>query len=80
MVGGAGGENLELIPGEKIVQSWHASDWPQNHMSRVTFKLSAVKGGTRLNFTHSGVPHNQYQAIKQGWIDNYWEPLREYLE
>ena len=31
------GVNLELVPDEKIVQTWHGSDWPAGHYSRVTF-------------------------------------------
>lgn len=74
------GSNLELVPDEKIVQAWHASDWPDGHMSKATFALAAVPAGTRLTFTHSGVPDEHYEEIKQGWIDFYWSPLREYLE
>jgi activator of HSP90 ATPase len=74
------GSNLELVADEKIVQAWHASDWPEGHLSRVTFKLTATKGGTRLAFTHRGVPEDQVASIKQGWIDNYWQPLKVMLE
>ena len=70
------GTNLELVPDQKIVQAWHASEWPAGHMSRVTYRLTPVKGGTRLDFTHSGVPDQFFDDIKQGWIDNYWQPLR----
>lgn len=73
------GTNLELVPDEKIVQAWHASEWPEGHISRVTFKISEVKGGTRLIFTHRGVPDEEYESIKQGWIDNYWVPMRAML-
>ena len=70
------GTNLELVPDKKIVQAWHASEWPAGHLSRVTYRLTPVKGGTRLDFTHSGVPDQFFDDIKQGWIDNYWQPLR----
>ncbi|MEP7357070.1 MAG: SRPBCC family protein [Anaerolineales bacterium] len=71
------GRNLELMPDRKIVQAWHASEWPAGHTSRVTYRLTPVKGGTRLDFTHSGVPEQFFDDIKQGWIDNYWQPLRD---
>ena len=70
------GTNLELVPDKKIVQAWHASEWPEGHLSKVTFRLTPVKAGTRLDFTHSGVPEQFFDDIKQGWIDNYWQPLR----
>jgi activator of HSP90 ATPase len=74
------GTNVELVPNRKIVQIWHASDWPNGHLSRVTFQLTPIKGGTRLAFTHRGVPEDDVASIKQGWIDNYWLPLKSMLE
>jgi uncharacterized protein YndB with AHSA1/START domain len=74
------GRNLELVPDQKIVQTWHAADWPEDHTSRVTFRLTPVKGGTRLTFTHNGVPDGHYEAIKQGWIEHYWTPMKAMLE
>jgi activator of HSP90 ATPase len=73
------GRNLELAPDQKIVQAWHASEWPAGHMSKVTFKLSPVPGGTRLSFTHSGVPEKFVDAIRQGWIHSYWTPMKAML-
>jgi activator of HSP90 ATPase len=74
------GVNLELVQDEKIVQTWHAADWPEGHDSRVAFSLKPVQGGTRLSFTHTGVPDEHYESIKQGWIEHYWTPMRAMLE
>jgi activator of HSP90 ATPase len=74
------GENLELIPDQKIVQSWRYSDWPDGHYSTATFSLEPVPGGTRLTFTQSGVPDDKYEDIKQGWKDYYWKPMKQMLE
>ena len=74
------GTNLELVPDEKIVQSWRASDWQEGHYSKATFKLSKVEKGTRLDFTQTGVPEDQYEDISQGWKDYYWGPMKEFLE
>ena len=74
------GTNLELVPDEKIVQTWRASDWQEGHYSKVTFKLSKVEKGTRLDFTQTGVPEDQYEDISQGWKDYYWGPMKEFLE
>jgi activator of HSP90 ATPase len=73
------GVNLELIPDEKIVQTWRYEDWPKGHFSRATFLLQALDGKTRLTFTQSGVPATFYEDIKQGWIDYYWTPMKEML-
>lgn len=74
------GTNMELVPDQKIVQSWRYSDWPEGHYSKVTFSLKEVAGGTRLTFTQTGVPLEHYEDIAQGWRDYYWEPMKEMLE
>jgi len=74
------GVNLELIRDRKIVQFWRARNWPPFHYSTVTFDLKKDKGGTRLSFTQVGVPDNDYQAKKRGWIHSYWEPMKKLLE
>ena len=74
--GYATGKNMELVPDAKIVQSWRASDWPEGAMSQVTYALAAVPAGTRLTFTHSGVPEAEAESIKGGWIEHYWTPLK----
>ena len=74
------GVNLELVPDEKIVQSWRGSDWPEDHYYKATFALKKVEGGTRLTFTQTDVPEDQYESISQGWRDYYWKPMKEMLE
>jgi activator of HSP90 ATPase len=78
--GYAEGVNLELVPDQKIVQTWRASDWPAGHYSKVTFSLKEVESGTRLSFSQTGVPEDQYEDILQGWKDYYWQPMKEMLE
>ncbi|MFC2036004.1 SRPBCC family protein [Chloroflexota bacterium] len=74
------GVNLELVPDQKIVQSWRYSDWPEGHYSKATFSLREVPGGTSLIFTQTGLPAEFYEDIKQGWQDYYWEPMKDMLE
>ena len=71
------GENLEIIPDKKIVQTWVSSDLPKGIATKVTFHLRPDKGRTKLSFTHSGVPENRYEDLRKGWIDFYWEPLKQ---
>ena len=73
------GSNLKLIPDREIVQSWRAVDWPEGHISTVTFVLLRIPEGTRLNFTHEGVPDGTEEEFEQGWIDNYWDPMKRAL-
>jgi activator of HSP90 ATPase len=74
------GKNIELVPDQKIVQDWRAVDWPEGYYSRVVFEFTAVPEGTRLDFTHTDVPEGTEQEFTQGWIDNYWEPMKVFLE
>ena len=74
------GENIELAPDEKIEQTWRAGDWPEGHYSRISFSLKAIEGSTRLTFSQTGIPAEQYDDIAQGWRDYYWAPLKEMLE
>jgi len=74
------GVNLELVPDQKIVQSWRYGDWPEGHYSEATFLLEEIKGGTQLTFTQTGVPEEHYDDIAQGWHDYYWESMKELLE
>ena len=74
------GVNLELVPGQRIVQSWRYSDWPSGHYSTATFSLAEVSGRTRLTFTQTGVPAEAYEDIRQGWRDYYWRPMKQLLE
>lgn len=78
--GYATGKNIELVPGQKIVQTWHASDWEEDVISTVTFELQPIKTGTELIFTHEGVPAEHSKSIAQGWKDFYWAPMKELLE
>ena len=71
------GVNIELVPDEKIVQTWRMGDWPKGHYSKATFSFKEVDGKTKFTFTQTGVPEEFYEDIKQGWIDYYWTPLKE---
>ena len=76
----ATGKNVELVSDKKIVQDWRAADWPEGYFSRVTFELTAVPEGTRLDFTHAELPEGTEEEFTQGWIENYWEPMKAYFE
>jgi activator of HSP90 ATPase len=75
------GRNLELEKGKHIVQEWVTVEWPEGFPpSRLEFTLRKVSGGTELKMVHSGVPADQEEELKQGWIDNYWDLLKSYFE
>jgi len=74
------GTNVKLVPDKEIVQNWRGSDWPEGHYSKARFLLKKSKDGTILDFIQIGVPADLYDAIKQGWFEYYWEPMKEMLE
>lgn len=76
------GENVELVKDEKIVQTWKAEEdcWPEGHYSKVVFALKKTKDGTKLTFTHSGIPVECGTRFDDGWKEFYWEPMKEALE
>jgi len=74
------GTNKELVQDTKIVQTWRANDWPDDHYSTMTITLSPVSSKTKLSFVQTGVPEDQYEEISQGWYAYYWDPLKKVLE
>ena len=75
------GKNLELEKGKRIVQEWMTTEWPENcPRSRLELTFKKVKQGTEISMIHSEVPAEQADDITQGWIDFYWEPLKEYFK
>ena len=78
--GYATGKNVEVIKDKKIVQTWRASDWPKGAESKVTFEFMPKSDGCELSFTQTGVPEEFLSDIEQGWKDNYWRLMKDYLK
>jgi uncharacterized protein YndB with AHSA1/START domain len=58
------GRNLELIPGERIVQSWRTTRFTDAHAdSIITVTLQTVAAGTKLTLVHSNVPDDQLREL-----------------
>ena len=76
------GYNIELEPGKKIVQAWHFGEdgWPEDHYSTCIFTFEPIKEGTRLTFIQQDVPDFNYENLKSGWKEFYWEPMKKHLK
>jgi activator of HSP90 ATPase len=72
------GENMEIVNDKKIVQKWRGSDWPENHFSIATFDIKRIPGGTKLAFTQTDVPEDQYESIKEGWGEYYCDKMKKF--
>ena len=74
------GRNLELVPGERIVQSWRTTEFDDEHEdSIVTVTLEEVEDGTLLTLIHSQVPEGQTSYQEGGWEEHYFEPMKAYF-
>lgn len=74
------GRNLELVPGERIVQSWRTTHFTDEHEdSIITITLDEVADATLLTLVHSNVPDGQTSYERGGWQEHYFEPMREYF-
>ena len=75
------GKTLELVPNQRIVQSWRTSEFPEEASdSRLEVLLEEVSGGTKVTLTHSDLPEEQAESYRQGWEDFYFKPMKEYFE
>lgn len=74
------GRNLELIPGQRIVQSWRTSEFDaEDEDSIVTIALQEIDDGTLLTLQHSNVPEAHRSYEEGGWQSNYFEPMTVYF-
>ena len=74
------GRNLELVPGERIVQSWRTADFADEHGdSVITVTLEDADEGALLTLLHSNVPDEQTSYERGGWQEYYFEPMKRYF-
>lgn len=74
------GVTLELEPGGRIVQSWRTDEFPADAPdSRLELQLVPDAGGTLLTLTHTEIPEGLAHRYEEGWIANYFEPMRTYF-
>jgi len=75
------GQNLAIVPGRLIVQSWRGSNWKKRDLdSTLVLVFSRVAGGGRIAMTHVNVPDANAASITRGWSEYYWKPFRKYLK
>ena len=74
------GKNIELVRGERIVQSWRTTQFSDSDPDSIlTVKLAPTEGGTRLTLVHSNAPDDYKGYEEGGWEDNYFAPMKEYF-
>ena len=74
------GKYLELDDGKRVVQEWTSTDFPKGaDPSRLELCFNKVPEGTELVMVHSKVPEEIADDAAEGWIEWYWDPLKEYF-
>ena len=74
------GATLVLEPNRRIVQTWRTTDFPEGSAdSRLEVLLEEVQVGTKLTLIHSEIPDCQGEDYRQGWVENYFNPMEEYF-
>ncbi len=74
------GVTLELEPPRRILQSWRTSEFPEDAPdSLLELLLEPAQGGTQLTLRHSNIPDGQGDEYRQGWDDNYFQPMLAYF-
>jgi len=74
--GSVEGENLEIVPGKKIVQKWRFSSWPANHYSTVTIDIDEKGGKSNLTLTQKDVPDSDKDRAEGGWNENFFKRIK----
>jgi len=71
------GNNLELEPGKRIVQSWRTAEFPDGAPdSRLEIVLAPARGGTRLTLRNTELPHGDGPKYRDGWTEHYFAPMK----
>lgn len=73
------GEIVECEPNARLAQTWHPNDWTITD-SVVTFTLTPVRGGTRVDLVHENVQPEDFEGTRNGWKEVYVGAIKKMLE
>lgn len=75
------GQNIEIIPYKKIVQSWRTTDFKdQDPDSRLEISFSQKEDHTLLSISHSNLPEGSGETYKKGWKSFYFNHMKKYFD
>ena len=73
------GEILELDYAKRIYTTWRSDDFPPGHPnSKCEVLFEEHPRGTLITINHTGIPMGQKEDYMEGWVDNYFAPMKEY--
>jgi activator of HSP90 ATPase len=71
---------LELKKGERVLQEWTTTEWPEGYPpSHLELRFKSKGKRTELTMIHSKVPAEQVEYYAGGWKEWYWEPMKKYF-
>jgi activator of HSP90 ATPase len=73
------GRNVEMIPGQRLVQAWRPTHWDPGQYSIVKFELKPKGSETIIVLDHTGFPEGEFDHLNPGWKLRYWDPLKKFL-
>jgi activator of HSP90 ATPase len=73
------GRQIELVPGERIVQAWRFPAWEPGAYSVVKFSLASEGDGTRLVIDQHGEPVDWHDHLDANWPTFYLNPLTKHF-
>jgi activator of HSP90 ATPase len=73
------GRNVEMIPGQRLVQAWRPTHWDAGLYSIVKFELKPQGSETMIVLDHTGFPAGEFDHLNPGWKLRYWDPLKKFL-
>jgi uncharacterized protein YndB with AHSA1/START domain len=74
------GVNLELDPPLRILQTWRTTEFEDtdpDSLLEITFEPDEM--GTRVTIRHTQLPEHGMQ-YQQGWIEAYFNPMKNYFK
>jgi activator of HSP90 ATPase len=77
--GNVTGRQIELVPGQRLVQAWRFPQFAPGTYSMVSFTLTAEAGGTRLVIQQHGEPDDWHDHIDANWPTFYLTPLENHF-
>jgi len=73
------GEILELEYAKRILTTWRTDDFPPGHPNSICEILfEEHEKGTLITINHKGIPVGQKDDYIEGWVDNYFAPMKDY--
>jgi len=77
--GNVTGRQIELVPGQRLVQAWRFPQFAPGTYSMVSFTLTAEAVGTRLVIEQHGEPDDWHDHIDANWPTFYLTPLENHF-